>query len=183
MRLLGQTFGSDLIERIRTAINAGLETTRSGLSRRVCEWLDWRSVNGHLREIDARKALLALERAGLIELPAAQCKPPQWLGRAREGSAQGEVQVEGTLGELGEVTLVAVTAKEAELSGLWNRLLDSHHPLGSGPLCGAQQRYLVRSEHHGWLAGCSGLQCWRLAIARARYPYRLVAQGPAGQSA
>jgi hypothetical protein len=132
MRLLGQTFGMDLIEGIRSAISTGLETTRSALSRQVCEWLDWRSVNGHLREIDARKALLALERAGLIELPAAQCKPPQWLGRERQESAQGKVPVEGTLGELGEVALVAVTAKETELSGLWNRLLDSHHPLGSG---------------------------------------------------
>ena len=56
MRFLGQTFGADLIEGIRSAISTGLETTRSGLSRRVCEWLDWRSVNGHLREIDARKA-------------------------------------------------------------------------------------------------------------------------------
>ena len=137
MRFLVQTFGSDMIERMGTAISAGVETTRSGLSRRVCEWLDWRSVNGHLREIDARKALLALERAGLIELPPAQCQPPQGLGREREGSGQGNVQVEGKLDQLGEVTLVAVTAKQTELSALWRDLLDSHHPLGSGQRCDA----------------------------------------------
>ncbi len=163
MRLLGQTFGADLIEGIRSAISTGLETTRSGLSRRVCEWLDWRSVNGHLREIGARKALLALERAGLIELPPAQCQPPQGLGRAREGCAQGNVQVEGRLDQLGEVTLVAVTAKQTELSALWKRLLDSHHPLGSGPLCGAQQRYLIRSEQAGWLGGLAfSAAAWHL---------------------
>jgi len=38
---LGQTFGANLIERIRAAVSSGPETTRSGLSRRVCEWLDW----------------------------------------------------------------------------------------------------------------------------------------------
>ena len=64
MRLQGQTFGADIIARIRTTISENQETTRSGLSRQVCEWLDWRSTNGKLCEIDARKALLELERSG-----------------------------------------------------------------------------------------------------------------------
>ena len=88
MRFLGQTFGAELIERIRAAVSSGLETTRSGLSRRVCEWLDWRSVTGQLREIDARKALLALERAGCIELPPPQAEPPQ-RRRAPQAVAEG----------------------------------------------------------------------------------------------
>jgi hypothetical protein len=151
MRFLGQTFGAELIERIRAAVSSGGETTRSGLSRRVCEWLDWHSVTGQLREIDARKALLALERAGRIELPPAQAEPPQ-RRRAPQGVAEG-VEVDTTLEALGEITLVGVTAQQPELSGLWNRLLDTHHPLGGGPLCGAQQRYLIHSEHYGWLGG------------------------------
>ena len=65
MRILRQTFGVDIIARIQASISDGLETTRSGLSRQLCEWLDWRSVNGKLREIDARKALLELEHEGL----------------------------------------------------------------------------------------------------------------------
>ena len=98
MRFLGQTFGADFIERIRSAIDSGVETTRSGLSRRVCEWLDWRSVNGRLREIDARKALLALERAGRIELPPPQREPPRRWRRPEGGVREDEVQVAGTLG-------------------------------------------------------------------------------------
>ncbi len=31
--------------------------------------------------------------------------------------------------------------------------MEAHHELGSGPLCGAQLRYLIRSEHFGWLGG------------------------------
>jgi hypothetical protein len=34
-------------------------------------------------------------------------------------------------------------------------LLDRHHYLGSGPLCGAQIRYLIWSERLGWLGGLS----------------------------
>jgi len=76
MRFLGQTFDAAIIEQIRATLDTGAETTRSGLSRRVCEWLYWRSVTGKLREIDARQALLALADKGLIELPPAQTEPP-----------------------------------------------------------------------------------------------------------
>jgi len=164
MRFLGQTFGADIIARIRATVSAGLETTRSGLSRQLCEWLDWRSVNGKLREIDARKALLALEREGLIELPPAQCQPPQGRQETKVGPRpDSDLQIEGTLEELGEVSLVAVSSKEPALSGVWNTLLDEHHRLGSGPLCGAQQRYLIHSERFGWLGGLAfSAAAWHL---------------------
>jgi len=148
MKLQGQTFGPSLLERLCTAVHEGVASTRSGLSRLLCEWLDWRSVNGRLREIDARKAL---EREGLIELPAARTQPPQARARPEPGPLLPDPQVSGPLEALGEVSLVAVTKQEVALSRLWNALLEAHHPLRSGPLCGAQQRYLIRSEHHGWL--------------------------------
>jgi len=43
----------------------------------VCDWLDWRAANGKPKEVSSRKALLELERAGLIGLPQAQRPPPQ----------------------------------------------------------------------------------------------------------
>lgn len=164
MRLLGQTFGPDIIERIREAIDTGAVTTRTGLSRRLCEWLDWRSVTGRLRELDARKALLALEREGLVELPPAQCQAPQQREPSLcAQSAATETQVAGALKTLGKVSLVPVSSKEAKLSRLWNTLLDTHHPLGSGPLCGAQQRYLIHSAQAGWLGGLAfSAAAWHL---------------------
>jgi len=162
MRFQGQIFGTDIIARIQTSISEGLETTRSGLSRQLCEWLDWRSVNGKLREIDARKALLALEREGLIKLPPARIHPQQLREQGKQPPPP-QVPVEVALHELGEIALVAVSKREPELSRLWNSLLDTHHPLGSGPLCGAQQRYLIRSEQHGWLGGMAfSAAAWHL---------------------
>lgn len=152
MRLQGQTFSSVIIERIKATLRENSQMTRSGLSREVCQWLDWRSANDKLRELDARKALLELERVGLIKLPIAQIQPPQ-LRREHKKPPLANVQIDGSLDKVGEVSLVAVSAKEPKLSRLWNQLLQEHHPLGSGPLCGAQQRYLIRSEHYGWL-GC-----------------------------
>jgi hypothetical protein len=41
--LFRQTFTTTLIDRIRTAAPS---VTRSALSRRVCDWLDWHSATG-----------------------------------------------------------------------------------------------------------------------------------------
>jgi hypothetical protein len=33
----------------------------------------------------------------------------------------------------------------------WKALLDEHHYLGSGPLCGAQLKYVIKSEIAGYI--------------------------------
>ena len=77
MRILGQQFNTGIIGRIRGAVVDEPSLTRSGLSRRVCDWLDWRGANGKPKDVSSRKALLALERHGLVGLPAAHRLPPQ----------------------------------------------------------------------------------------------------------
>ncbi len=43
-------------------------------------------------------------------------------------------------------------------------MMTRHHPLGSGPLCGAQIRYLVKSATHGYLGALSfSAASWALA--------------------
>ncbi|MBK1724623.1 hypothetical protein [Thiocystis violacea] len=80
MRLYGQTFTAEIRERIRTAVSAEDGLSRSALSRRVCDWLGWHDGAGKPKEVSSRKALVELERRGLIDLPAARCPAP----RARE---------------------------------------------------------------------------------------------------
>jgi hypothetical protein len=48
------------------------------------------------------------------------------------------------------VELVAVEAGSREAQ-TWRALMAREHYLGDKPLCGAQLRYLVRSEPYGWL--------------------------------
>jgi hypothetical protein len=161
MRLCGQTFTNEVLERIRCAVAADDGLSRSALSRRVCSWLGWHDAAGKPKEVSSRKALVELERRGLIELPAARCAAPQ----AREAVVPEPFAgpaFSGSLEALGRVELVAVD--DPELSALWRRMLESHHPLGGGPLCGAQQRYLIRSPVVGWL-GALGFSAaaWQLA--------------------
>jgi len=163
MKLFGYTFGAEWVARIQATLQEEQGISRVGLSRRLCEWLGWRSANGQWREIDARKVLLALEREGLIELPASRIVPCQ----ARDPVVPEDVpdpQIAGDLADLGAITLVSVSAKDPELARIWNGLMDRYHDLGSGPLCGAQRRYLIQSEHAGWLGGLAfSAAAWHLA--------------------
>ena len=159
MRLFGQTFTTSLIERVRAAA-AEPGVTRSTLSRRVCEWLDWRGANGKPQEVSSRKALVELQRRGLLTLPEAQQTPPQ--GRAAAAPEPFEAPVfAGPLEALGAVELVAVEGRR--LSALYHAMMARHHPLGGGPLCGAQQRYLIRSPVVGWLGALAfSAAAWQL---------------------
>jgi len=158
----GQEFTETDLAVIRTLATAAGGMTRTGLSRAVCEHLGWRGPDGRLKEMQCRVALLRLERLGMIELPRS-------LGGAfRRGpmsvvvEPQGLVRIETTLAELGAVRLEAVDARDAARSRQWWAMMNAHHPLGGGPLCGAQIRYLVVTDF-----GCVGAlsfsaPAWRL---------------------
>jgi len=165
MRLYGQEFGTGMVERIRGAIVANEGLTRSKLSRRVCGWLNWRAPNGNLQEQSCRKALLKLENLGQIDLPPSRGQPGGGASGRLEASVNPVLaQVKGTLADLGRVELILTEGQTAE-SRQWRELFDQYHPLRSGPLCGAQQRYLIHSEHFGWLGGLAfSASAWHLAV-------------------
>ncbi len=165
MRLYGQAFGTGTVERIRDAISADEGLTRSELSRQVCDWLNWRMPSGALREMSCRKALLKLEERGEIRLPPSRGRPGgEVSGQSEADVSLAVARITGTLAELGRIELIPVEARTPE-SRQWRELLDRYHPLKSGPLCGAQQRYLIRSEHFGWLGGLAfSASAWHLAV-------------------
>lgn len=161
MRLFGQEFDAGVIARIRGAIKEKATLTRSELSRQVCDWLGWRTPAGRPQEVSSRKALLELERRGLIELPSAHPAPPQAACASDETDWTAPV-FNGSLDALGAVELVAVNKGDA-LAGIWRQMLEAYHPLGAGPLCGAQQRYLIRAEHAGWVGALAfSAAAWHL---------------------
>jgi len=159
----GRTFSSEVVLRIEQAVLAEPSISRRQLSLRVCDWLDWRNSAGRLQEMSCRKAMLELHRRGVIQLPALS---RQYAFReARNVVAPPPIAtISCKLEDLGEVEIVRVTSR-AE-SALWRGMLDAHHYLKSGPLCGAQLRYLVRSPHFGWIGGLSYSACARRVEAR-----------------
>ena len=164
MWLCGQYFNVEIIDRIQARIESEPGISRRALSRQVCEWLGWRSSNGKLKEMSCRKALQELHRRGRIRLP--ELKGSYSFQRSKAGIKQApppEVNVCCHLEKLGKVEIVPITSRYSKASRQWNQLLDSYHYLGSGPLCGAQIRYLVSSERYGWVGGLSfSAATWRL---------------------
>lgn len=167
MQVTAREFSEEIIERIRLRVQVDAELTRSALSREVCSWLDWRGFDGRLKEMSCRVALLKLARRGIIELPQPQGSPGQWRIADHHGEMSWPV-VHKPFAELGRVWLVPVDSGQRRLSQQWWAMMHTHHPLGAGPLCGAQLRYLIASEL-GVLGGLSfSAPAWRLA-ARDRW--------------
>jgi hypothetical protein len=165
VQVSGQEFSKEMIVRIQEAIDNEAGLTRSGLSRRVCEWLEWRTPKGKLKQVNCRLALLKLDEQGEIRLPAAK----EFAGRSqrpckqRASAQESEGEWQGRLEKLQPIELIPVSSAESRASGEWNQMMSRYHYLGSGPLCGAQIRYLVSSGSYGYVGGLAfSSAAWRL---------------------
>lgn len=133
--------------------------SRYRLAREVCEHFGWRDGAGRLKEMACRKELCRLERSRALVLPAA--RRMSWP--ARESAAPEAVKLCGELCDLDGVELRQVAGGTAE-SRQWNGLMQAYHPQGSGPLCGAQLRYLIVSGRLGVIGGLAvSAPAWRLS--------------------
>jgi len=160
-----QQFTPEILAQLQALSDANPGWSRRKLSMHVCEWLEWRSPNGKLKDMSCRVALLELERAGLLHLPPAGPAPPKRTPRRSvTPSFQQEPAIQCSLSELGDITLVLINGSNSKASRQWNELMNQHHYLGSGPLCGAQLRYLIHSYRYGYVGGFAfSAAAWRLA--------------------
>lgn len=117
--------------------------SRRRLSQELCEAWDWRQANGALRDMVCRGLMLALSRAGHLELPERRQIPRNPLAkRAKAVPVQVDVEpIGGTLAELGplEFRQVRRTADEA----IFNGLIQAHHYLGYTQPVGEHLKFLV----------------------------------------
>ena len=129
---------------VRELIAAHPGVSRRQLSTKLCRAWNWVQPNGALRDMVCRGLMLALHRAGLIELPPIVHRPPNPLAR-RSRPARIEVDTQPMQGRLGEfeaqlrVCQVRRTPEEA----VFNSLLEQYHYLGYTQPVGEQLKYLV----------------------------------------
>jgi hypothetical protein len=147
MIVCGQTFSPNTLERIQDLVTDTPDISRRSLSRRVCEWLDWRHSNGRLKDMSCRKALAHLHKTEALRLPDA-VPIPAFIRRPVQAQLVRS-PVACSLQELGIVTLILVENRLSEHARIWKSLMAGHY-LGEHPFC-AGLRYLVHSSHHGWL--------------------------------
>jgi len=88
-------------------------------------------------------------------MPPAAVFPGQRKARGEKALAAGAgpPEVTGGLAMVQPVEVRPVGGPGSETSRVWTELMNRYHPLGAGPLCGAQIRYLIRSARQEWLGG------------------------------
>jgi len=162
VKACGQEFSKENIAHIQEMVDQEPEMSRRELSRRVCDLLNWRSLNDKRKDMSCRVALLRLEREGKIQMrPAVPF--PAVKKRTEAKRAVKAVEMTATLSAVQPVELIRVGSADSEASRVWNELMESHHPLGSGPLCGAQMRYLIGTHGEEYLGGLAfSAAAWQL---------------------
>ncbi len=120
---------------------------RTEISRTVCELLEWRRLNGSLKNHECRLLLERLEELGWLNLP-----PVRSLGRRGPRAVQVtsrselEQELQGSVGSLVPLRLEVVEPGAEGQSRLWRELIERYHYLHCRVPVGANLRYVVRSE-------------------------------------
>ncbi|MCP4237918.1 MAG: DUF4338 domain-containing protein [Aestuariibacter sp.] len=141
-RYSGRVFSERELVSIRELIARHPGSSRAELSRLTCKAVQWFKVNGGLKEMSCRVAMLRMQEDGLIQLPAPRCKRPESRIIFTVNTAP-EAEIELPAHRLTPLQLCPVVNKTQ--SRLWNEYIHRYHYLGHKALPGAQLRYFVMS--------------------------------------
>jgi hypothetical protein len=149
---------------INRLIAAHPTLSRRALSQKLCEAWNWVQPNGRPRDMVCRGLMLALHRAGHIQLPAPRMTPANPLAHRSKPAAVeiDRTRLEAELSSLRPLRFEQVrrTAQEP----LFNSLIEQHHYLGYSQPVGEHLKYLVYSGERvvaalAWSSAAHGLTC------------------------
>jgi len=135
---------------VRQLIAEHPQASRRALSQALCEAWNWRQPNGALRDMVCRGLMLALHRAGHIELPAVRHAPPNPL--SRRGDARQKpvlTRVDTTPLRVGLAGLGPIELRQVRRTGeepLFNSLLEHYHYLGYAQPVGEHLKHLAFAQ-------------------------------------
>lgn len=131
---------------IRKLITEHPDSSRRDLSKKLCQAWNWVQANGALRDMVCRGLMLALHRAGLIELPPVRVVAHNPLAkRGRPTMVSVDTQaLQVKLAELQPLQLRQVRRTPEE--ALFNSLLEQYHYLGYTQPVGEHLKYLVYAQ-------------------------------------
>ena len=153
LRYRGRGVTAQDIGFIRDLVESSPDASRRALSLKLCEAWQWVQPNGAPRDMVCRGLMLALHRAGHIELPPARWTFRQPSNRRRLPPAPVDVDttpLRGTLAELGPLDFRQVRRSEDE--ALFDGLIESHHYLGYTQPVGEHLKFLVTTADERPLA-------------------------------
>jgi hypothetical protein len=129
---------------LRELIAQHPDLSRRRLSVRVCEAWGWMQPNGQPRDMVCRSLLLALHRAGHLQLPARRASPPNNAIRHRHIAQMGAIDTAPLIGALETLKPLRVDlVRRTEEEPLFAHLLSQYHYLGYSRPVGEHLKYLV----------------------------------------
>ena len=142
MRYCGRQFSAEEMALIQRILHEDPADTRYGISKRVCQQLNWRKADGGLKDMSCRVALLRMQKDGLIVLPASHMTHGHANGKPflqRTLFAEPGVPVTEAVHLMKDLRIECVAGRGD--SSLWNEYIARYHYLGYTKLAGAQLRY------------------------------------------
>lgn len=139
----GKRITAEDVAFIRQLIDQNPGDSRWVLSKKLCQAWDWRQPNGALRDMVCRGLMLALDRAGHIQLPARRRTPLNPLVQ-RKKPFPVAIEPHPLQGPLAEILPLEIhQVRRTPLETLCNSLIHQYHYLGYIQPVGEHLKYLV----------------------------------------
>lgn len=149
LRHRGREISVEDVAFIRQLIAEHPQASRRRLSQLLCEAWNWRQGNGTLCDMVCRGLMLALKRAGHIELPAVRQVNPNPLGKRgaeRRRPALPQIDTRPLAAKLAALRpLTFQQVRRTDEEELCNGLIEHYHYLGYCQPVGEHLKYLVSS--------------------------------------
>jgi hypothetical protein len=160
-RYCGKDFSQQDLTLIRQLISDNPSISRAELSRLTCKALHWYKIDGGLKEMSCRVAMLRMQDDSLVKLP-----PPRHRHRPANTvpftpATAPKPEIDKPVNELPPLQLCIV--KGSKQSRIWNEYIHRYHYLGYKPLPGAQLRYFVISDDQIIALLGYGASAWQCA--------------------
>jgi len=144
LRYRGKDITAQEVEFIKNFIAQNPALSRRALSAQLCQAWNWVQANGRLRSMVCRGMMLALHRAGHIQLPPVRHQPPNPLAQRRQPAPLARAAwepIQAAVRELGtlEIRQVRRTPEEP----LFGSLIQAHHYLAYTQPVGEHLKHLV----------------------------------------
>jgi len=142
----GRVGSTEDIEIINDLLKANPTCSRRHLSIKFCKEVNWTQTNGSLCDMVARGYMLALARAGYINLPQKKTNPanPLVLRKKPEIVSVDRTPIDTNLKSL--LPLKFVQVRRTKLEKLFNSLIEQYHYLGYTQPVGEHLKYIVYTD-------------------------------------
>ncbi len=140
-----KTATTEDIDLIKRLMADNPSDSRCALSVKFCKETGWLQPNGATKDMVARGYMLALARAGYIDLPPKKKNPANPFV-LREKPCQARIDKKELSADLKQLLpLEFVQVRRSSLETLFNSLVESHHYLGYTQPVGEHLKYIVYS--------------------------------------